>query len=160
MERLRRAVKTLNKIEDSIVISCVAIALALCLIQVAFRYVFNYPLSWPEELGSWMLILMVYVGISVALRRRDHIVVDVIPTFFPRSEKFLHYVSIVSGIFFSLLILIYGIEFVRSQIASGQVSVTLKFPIFIVYSILPMGGALLLLHYILEIMGLNPRKPT
>jgi TRAP-type C4-dicarboxylate transport system permease small subunit len=159
MKILRRAVKVLEKAEDSIVILSVALALILCCIQVIARYVFNYPLSWPEELGRYLIILIVYVGASIALRKKSHIAVDIIPTFFPSSRNILAYLS-TSGIVFSLLIIIYGMKFVRSLMISGQIAITLKIPIFIVYSVLPLGGVLLLLHYILTITGANRGKET
>jgi TRAP-type C4-dicarboxylate transport system permease small subunit len=160
MKILRRAVKVLEKAEDSIVILSVALALILCCIQVIARYVFNYPLSWPEELGRYLIILIVYVGASIALRKKSHIAVDIIPTFFPSSRNILAYLSTISGIVFSLLIIIYGMKFVRSLMISGQIAITLKIPIFIVYSVLPLGGVLLLLHYILTITGANRGKET
>ncbi len=160
MKTLQRAVKVLEKAEDSIVILSVILALSLCCIQVIARYVFNYPLSWPEELGRYLIILIVYVGASIALRKKSHIAVDIIPTFFPRSRNILDYVSTISGIVFSLLIIIYGMKFVKSLIISGQIAITLKIPIFIVYSVLPLGGTLLLLHYILKITGANRVKET
>jgi C4-dicarboxylate transporter DctQ subunit len=98
------------------------------------------------------------VGASIALRKKSHIAVDIIPTFFPSSRKVLVYASTSAGIVFSLLIIIYGIKFVRSLMISGQIAITLKIPIFIVYSVLPLGGALLLLHYILRILGANGGK--
>ena len=158
MKTLQRAVMSLEKAEDSIVILSVVIALILCCLQVIARYVFNYPLSWPEELGRYLIILIVYVGASIALRKKSHIAVDIIPTFFPSSRKVLVYASTIAGIVFSLLIIIYGIKFVRSLMISGQIAITLKIPIFIVYSVLPLGGALLLLHYILRILGANGGK--
>jgi C4-dicarboxylate transporter DctQ subunit len=160
MKTLQRAVKVLEKVEDSIVILSVAVALILCCIQVTARYVFNYPLSWPEELSRYLIILIVYVGLSIALRKKSHIAVDLIPTFFPSSTKVLDTVSTISGIVFSLLIIIYGVKFVRSLMISGQIALTLGIPIFIVYSILPLGGVLLLLHYILEITGAHRSRET
>ncbi len=160
MKTLQRAVMSLEKAEDSIVILSVVIALILCCLQVIARYVFNYPLSWPEELGRYLIILIVYVGASIALRKKSHIAVDIIPTFFPSSRKVLDYVSTIAGIVFSLLIIIYGMKFVRSLMISGQIAITLKIPIFIVYSVLPLGGVLLLFHYILKITCANRGQKT
>jgi TRAP-type C4-dicarboxylate transport system permease small subunit len=160
MKKLRRVVRLLEKTEDSIVILSVALALMLCCIQVTARYVFNYPLSWPEELDRYLIILIVYVGASVALRKKSHIAVDLVPTFFPRSKRLLDFISRMSGIVFSLLIIIYGAKFVRSLVISGQIAITLKIPIFIVYSVLPLGGILLLFHYILEITGADLGEGT
>ncbi len=158
MGKMQRAIKTLEKTEDIIVIFAVGLALILCCIQVTARYVWNYPLSWPEELCRYLVILVVYVGASIALRKKKHIVVDIIPTFFPGSARVLDWVSDIFGIVFSLIIIIYGTKFVRSLFISGQIAITLKIPIFIVYSILPLGGALLLIHYIIKMVNAIQNK--
>lgn len=155
---LRKTISGIEKAEDYIVIVAVALALMLCCIQVTARYVFNYPLSWPEELGRYLVILIVYVGTSIAVRKKSHIAVDIIHTFVPKSKRLLEYLSTSFGMGFSLLIIIYGIKFVRSLMISGQIAITLKIPIFIVYLILPMGGILLLFHYFLWILDENRLK--
>lgn len=155
---LRKTISGIEKAEDYIVIVAVALALMLCCLQVTARYIFNYPLSWPEELGRYLVILIVYVGASIAVRRKSHIAVDIMRTFVPKSKRLLDYLSTFLGMFFSLLIIIYGMKFVNSLIISGQIAITLKIPIFIVYLILPMGGILLLLHYVLWILDENRLK--
>ena len=158
MKSLRAKIRLLEKAEDWVIIVSVTLALIFCCVQVTARYIFNYPLSWPEELIRYLVILIAYVGASIAVRRRSHISVDVVNTFFPRSKKLLHYVATVFGIFFSFLIIIYGMKFVRSLMISGQIAITLKIPVFIVYSILPLGGALLLFHYLLDLLEVRPEQ--
>ena len=153
-------IKSLEKTEDIIVILAVALALIFCCLQVIARYLFNYPLSWPEELDRYLIILIVYIGASIALRQKRHIAVDLIPTFFPRSKIVLDWIADISGVVFSFIIIIYGTKFVQSLIISGQIAITLKIPIFIVYSILPLGGVLLLTHYTLKIVGTTFGKET
>lgn len=152
MKKLQKAVRLLEKIECYVIVVSVAVTLVLCCTQVTFRYLFNYPLGWPEELIRYLIILIVYVGASVAVREGSHIHVDVIPTFFPASKEFLGYASILLGMVFSIIIIILGIRFVRSLMDSGQIAITLEVPIYIVYTILPIGGVLLLFHYIFGII--------
>jgi C4-dicarboxylate transporter, DctQ subunit len=150
---LTKMIRAIERTEESLVIFSVGLALTLCCVQVTARYIFNYPLSWPEELIRYLVILIVYVGASIAVRRKSHISVDIIYTFFPQSQKVLNYLATGLGIVFSFLIIIYGMKFVRNLMASGQIAITLKIPVFIVYSILPVGGLLLLLQYILRLFG-------
>ena len=100
----------------------------------------------------YLIILIVYVGASIAVRQGSHIHVDIIPTFFPATKWFLKGVAILFGIIFSIIIIILGIKFVGSLMESGQIAITLEVPIWIVYTILPIGGALLLFHYIFGII--------
>ena len=152
MEKLQKAVRLLERIECYIIIVSVAVTLVLCCTQVTFRYLFNFPLGWPEELIRYLIILIVYVGASVAVRDGSHISVDLVPTFFPATKPILRRVSILLGMVFSTILIILGAEFVKSLMESGQIAITLEVPIYIVYSILPIGGALLLFHYIFGII--------
>lgn len=58
--------------------------LAFCLmqtsvfIQVFVRYVFDIPLSWPEEVARYSLVWLTFMGASAAVRANDHIRIDVL----------------------------------------------------------------------------------
>jgi TRAP-type C4-dicarboxylate transport system permease small subunit len=47
------------------------------LLQVAVRYL-EIALDWTEELARMLFLASIMLGIAVAIRRRDHIVVDVV----------------------------------------------------------------------------------
>lgn len=48
--------------------------------QVLGRYVPFIPRPlWTEEISRWLLAWMVFLGASIALRRSDHFVIDMIP---------------------------------------------------------------------------------
>jgi C4-dicarboxylate transporter DctQ subunit len=158
MNTFAKMIRAIEKTEESLVIFSVVLALVLCCVQVTARYAFNYPLSWPEELIRYLIILIVYVGASIAVRRKSHISVDIVYTFYPHSKKVLDFLATILGIAFSLLLIIYGMKFVKNLMASGQIAITLKIPVFIVYSILPVGGLLLLLQYILQLCGADKVK--
>ena len=54
-------------------ISAIAIftMLSLVVIQVVFRYVFNAPIGWTQELSVFSLMLAVMTGMAVATRRPE-----------------------------------------------------------------------------------------
>ena len=157
---MQKAVRLLEKIECYIIIISVAVSLVLCCIQVSFRYLFNNPLGWPEELVRYLIILIVYVGASIAVREKSHICVDIIPTFFPATKRYTNYLSIFFGMIFSVIIIVLGIKFVRSLMESGQIAISLEVPIYYVYTILPIGGVLLLFHYIFGIIEKSHTKKS
>ena len=46
----------------------------LCVLaQVVFRYVFNAPLTWSEELARYLFIWCAFLGWTIASRRRSHL---------------------------------------------------------------------------------------
>lgn len=49
----------------------------LCVIgQVTFRFVFQSPLPWPEELARIFFIYLVFIGAAEVSRERSHIAID------------------------------------------------------------------------------------
>ncbi len=44
--------------------------------QVLFRYVLKIPVPWTEELARILFILSMFLGIAIAIREREHIVVN------------------------------------------------------------------------------------
>ena len=46
--------------------------------SVLMRYLFNHPQTWTDELSGYLLVLIVMMGLAEALRRGDHIGVDLL----------------------------------------------------------------------------------
>ena len=44
--------------------------------QVLFRYVLQISVGWTEELARVLFILSMFLGIAIAIREKEHIVVD------------------------------------------------------------------------------------
>lgn len=44
--------------------------------QVLFRYVLKIPVPWTEELARILFILSMFLGIAIAIREKEHIVVN------------------------------------------------------------------------------------
>lgn len=77
--------KTLISLCDKIAAFChIVAAVAICLmlslvvIQVVFRYVFNQPIGWTQELSVFSLMLAVMAGMAVAFWRGEHFRVSVL----------------------------------------------------------------------------------
>jgi len=55
----------------------------LVFLQVVFRYVFNDPLTWTDELARVLIIWMVYLGLAISARKHADVVmgglIDVLP---------------------------------------------------------------------------------
>jgi len=100
----------LKKVKYDIIFLQVSVALLIILsvLQVFTRYVLNAPLSWTEELSTWTLIWMTYVGAYTLLYRDAHARVELIDDFFDkRVTRWVHTVwDVVTAIF--LIVLAYA----------------------------------------------------
>ena len=53
-------------------------------IGVLFRYGFNRPLIWTEEVSSFCFLWAIFLGAAAAVKRQEHIVVDTLVLLLPR----------------------------------------------------------------------------
>lgn len=56
------------------------------ILQVVFRYLFNHPLLWTEELARYLGIFVILLASSVALRHEQHIGIDVFSSKLPPEK--------------------------------------------------------------------------
>lgn len=82
-----------------------AISLILVLTQVLFRYVFNNPLGFTQELSIYGMISCVLFGSVIAFKKGTHLLIEVV---FNNRRKKSYYVvlllsSLISIAFFVLL---------------------------------------------------------
>lgn len=67
-------------VEKTITWIAFSIMLALLIIQVVCRYVFNWPLAWAEEMVRYTYIAVSFIGATVAVRENSHISIDILDT--------------------------------------------------------------------------------
>ena len=76
---LARADRALSWAETTFVGGALAFASLLLFVNVVLRYWFLAPISWAEELTLYIMVWIVFVGSSVAIRTRGHIAIDLLP---------------------------------------------------------------------------------
>lgn len=119
--------------------------LTMLLLQVAVRYVVNFPLPWVEELAVYLSGYIALIGTSVCLRMGFHLQVDLLRDRLSGRVLLLHLLVInliVAG--FGYFLLKYGIRFV--ELGAGQTSPSSYFPVAFGRLSMPVGGALLIIQ--------------
>ncbi len=113
-------------IEEWILIVTYTAMLIIATAQVFFRYVVNLSLSWSQDLLTYMLIWSVFIGISLAVKKRKHIKVELAFVLLP--EKIQFYLKVLSNFIFIIfcgifsyysLIKIYKLIFINPQISES-----------------------------------------
>ena len=84
---LRRSSQGLAGFENWVMIIGMGIASFLITLQVVLRYVFNYSLSWGEEVTRYAIVWMSFVGAGMGIRKGAHICVDLLYVFFSRAVE-------------------------------------------------------------------------
>jgi TRAP-type transport system small permease protein len=82
--------KLTDKLEIALGTAAAAVLFLMMLItavDVIGRYVFNKPLAGGFELTEMLLALLIYCGLPLVSKRREHIVIDTFDTFMSSDVK-------------------------------------------------------------------------
>jgi TRAP-type C4-dicarboxylate transport system permease small subunit len=125
----------------------VALMIIVTFMQVVFRYGLESSLSWSEELARYLFVWIIFIGISVATRRRQHIFVEVLVAQMPRALRiWTDLLSVVvSIIFFAVFGYVCSLLMLN---AWHQYSTALDVRIAYVYAAAPIGAGLSVLHLV------------
>ncbi|MEW6672858.1 MAG: TRAP transporter small permease [Thermodesulfobacteriota bacterium] len=142
LERLSRA---LNSVIERCLFAVGLSMAAIVAVEVFSRYVLNHSLFWSEELARYLLVWLTFLGASVAYHRRAHPGIDTVTLLLPDNlkKKAAICVHLVSLALFGVMI-VYGCQF--AYFVRLQISPALYLPKWIIYSIVPFSGGILVLH--------------
>jgi C4-dicarboxylate transporter, DctQ subunit len=140
----------------------ILIILTTCMttFDVISRAVFNRPTIWATELSIYAIMGSCFLGSAYAVRSYSHITVDLfINVLSDRIKKILAYVSNALGLIFSIIFTVYGFKYVFGTYQLGTTSASLlRIPMYIPELLLPIGGILLCIAFILQIMDGGVQK--
>jgi C4-dicarboxylate transporter DctQ subunit len=144
---LAAADRTLSRIETAFIGAALAFTSALLFANVVLRYVFWSPISWAEELSLYIIVWIVFIGGSVAVRTRGHIAIDLLPLVLsPVNRRRLAFViALVMLLFLAVFFYYSSLHVLRVQ-SSGQVTPVMLGPMWLTYLAMPVGSALMFLR--------------
>jgi len=142
----------LSNILESATLWLIAAALAVMtvvvFVQVIFRMI-SASLPWSEELARYLMIYMTYLGVSVGVKRKSHIAVEFLVDRFPaKVQDAVEIVTNTICIICCAIIVLYGVQLV--EITMMQKSPAMQIPMGIAYFSLVLGGALMIIHFVIN----------
>ena len=129
------------------VLSSLLIFVSFCLMIFAIfqRYFLNTPLKWGDEMLGYLLVAIVMSGVAEALRRGDHVAIDLLTSFFGIKVRALFtYLSYTAVLAFAVIFGMSADEVVRFSYGFGSFSPGyLEAPMWIPQSTMIAGSVLL-----------------
>lgn len=87
-------------------VACVVAMMIVTTGDVVARYVFNRPSMWADEIASYLLIAIVFLGLAENVRQGSHIRIDVVTNLLtPRLRLVLEVVAYSIGIVFTAVLI-------------------------------------------------------
>ena len=113
--------------------------------QVLWRYAFNSPLHWTEEIARICLIITTFLGSALAIQKNVHFRIDVLtkklpPVLYRYAEASL---CLLAALYVGVIV--YGSIFLMLNINMGIIS-SLGIPAKLIYLVFPVGGGLMVIN--------------
>ena len=138
------------KLEDFLLGYIIVFMAILLVLNVFFRSVLNNSLSFAEELGGFLMVVVTFWGISTAARFSKHINMNAIVDNVPKKIRKAMLV-IISG--FTSLVMFYMtsvfVRYAMDNMKVGRISTALELPMWILQSIVAVGVFLTAVQYLI-----------
>ena len=127
-------------------------------LQVLFRYVFNAPLDWSEEMASFAFVWMALLGASVGLRYNEHPRLDIIYNLMPAwGQKLSDLLINFSILFMLIMMMIFGWQLTIAM--RMQSTAALGYSVSYVYVVLPLSATIMAVHVLVTCVRLLQKTP-
>ena len=132
-------------------------ATALGTLAVVSRYIFSLPISFSDEVVTYLVVWSLLVAVGVGERGNIHIRATVITERLgPRTQLWLDRATLVLTIAFAAVMIGYGSQIAWQRLVLNEVSPTiLQFPQWVARLCVPVGFLLVALAAVRRL-----RKPT
>jgi len=120
------------------------IMLVAASLQILMRFIFQNPLAWTDELAKYSFIWGTMLGCAYLVRTKGHSSVELLGSILKGIAKKMQLLLLdILCLILYTVIIIGGISLVKAGLTS--VSPALGVPLYLVNTIMPLSGALMLL---------------
>ena len=146
----------LRKLDDGIArleAAFLALALAAMVLVVfgdfALRETVNTGWTWAKEVAAYLMVWVGFLGASLATHRRRHLVMSLSEKLFPPGlRKWTSLLACLITAAASLFLAWLGLRYVLETRATGEASLTVGIPLWLVQSVIPLAFALVGLRFL------------
>ena len=153
---MQKVLRVINLIETTILMLGLPIMVVLVFSGVVVRYFSLGSMAWGEEVSRYLMIWVVFAGISYAFRSHAHLglsfFVDLLPQTLHLLSKYIKQVLI---LIFGLVIAYSSMKIVETQFITNQLSPTMGVPLWSIYLALLFGMVMVSIRAIAAIFELQ-----
>ena len=130
----------LDRLERMGILVCFSFSLVALSISVITRYVFQRPLTWPDELTTYLFIFMTFLGASSSVKSNLELKVDAIYEAFPQWRFGLDLLLHLTRLGVCLTFIYAGWNFMQIERDMETVTPILLIPNSLIAGMLPFFG--------------------
>ena len=139
----------LNGLVRWIIIVLMLVMTVTVSLQIVFRYVFNVPLAWSEEMARFAFVWVSFFGASALMRVREHINVSVFVDRFPlRLRTVAVFLANICALICVYFFLVGGIALTTNE--WRQLAPAMEIPMGWVYLVIPISTGLMAIWIVIQ----------
>ncbi len=139
----------LNRLEEGLMATLLALMTLLTFVQVVLRYAFNSGLVWSVEATTYSFAALVLIGMSYGVRTQTHIAVDLLTNRLPpRIKRYVALLAIALCLVYAGLMLYGATVFVDRLYILGNMARDVPAPKWLLTLVMPVGFALLAFRFL------------
>ncbi|WP_108669993.1 TRAP transporter small permease [Peribacillus acanthi] len=115
--------------------------------NIITRYFFSYSINWAEELARYLMVWTAFLGAGLGMREGRHVAIEVLHDYLPKQVRpFLR--AFVGLIIITFMAILAYIGYKYASVTMVQQSPVLRWPIGLVYMVIPIGAIIFILQFI------------
>lgn len=128
--------------------------LLLIALAVITRYVFNSPITWSDQVATYGLVYITFIGAPRVLARRGHVAVDILESSLSEPRRrLLHVLVDIAGMLYCIAFFLLASREVHRIVQRGaEFSDAFTLPQWMVYIVIPIGAGLLALQFLANLL--------
>lgn len=149
IDRFERGLLAANRWALIVLLAAMALVIGA---NVALRYLTDQSIVWAEEVARHLMVWLTFLGAGPVLRYGGHIAVETLQDALPRpaAVALRALIALLLVVFFGFMI---GWGALYVDRAHYQLTAATQISFGWVYAAMPVGGVLLLLHWLLVVRG-------
>lgn len=152
-------VKVIEKAMSCFLIVALLMLVLLMSMQVINRYLLKTTFVWTEELSRYIFIWITFIGAGLSLRRFEMpVALFVIDLFHHKLQNIFRIVGLLGVTLFIFIMTKYGIELMLLAMRNNTLTPAMQIPLYLVYTIFPLGGGTMFIFSIACIIELITKK--
>ena len=145
IDRFDRIANGVNLVVETVIGINMVMLTVVVFAQVFYRYVLRNPIPWSSEVARYLFIAIVFLGLSSAYRKGEHIGFTVILNYVSERTGAMILIFIdLSVLLLMTVLLFYGYEAV--ELASRQISPGIGIRMSVPYALVPIGSSLVIIQ--------------
>ena len=147
------AVAWMRRRAENIVAGLLGVMFVAFIIQIVFRYFFNFPIGWTSELSVVTWLYMVLIGSAFWLKETEEVRFDLISSKLgPRGRRAIGFIVAIAAVVLFGMALPATVKYVAFM--KVESSSYLKIRLDILYSIYVVFAVAIIVRYLWAIVGL------